>query len=154
MEKKSMHAVKAENLVLEARRLSAKKNGDYASAFHLLEKAKKSGNAEAIYALATWYLHGRYVRKSKRKALKLLKEAVSMNHASACYDLAVCYEAGEGVRKSEKMALKMYLKGALLGEKQCLYEVGRCYYHAVGTSADRSIARIWLDRARELGIEE
>lgn len=59
---------------------------------------------------------------------------------------------GKGVVKNARKAFELYLRAALHGEQQSVYEVGRCYYHGVGVARDRHLARIWLDRAAELGI--
>ncbi len=66
------------------------------------------------------------------------------------YDLAVCYEKGVGVKKNTKKAMEHYLKAALYGDKQSFYEVGRGYYYGIGFKTDKTLAKIWLDKAKEL----
>lgn len=44
-------------------------------AYPLLVAAMQQGDYRAHYALGTWYLYGRHVEKSVRKAVKLLKVA-------------------------------------------------------------------------------
>ena len=106
---------------------------------------------EATYALATWYLHGKYFKQDLRKAAMLLREAARSNIADALYDLAVSYEEGKGVKKNLEKACELYLRAALQGDEQSTYEVGRCYYYGIGVSQDRKIAKVWLDRAESLG---
>jgi TPR repeat protein len=39
----------------------------------------------------------------------------------------------------------------LRGEPGALKEVGRCFYHGYGVARNTKIARVFLDRAAELG---
>lgn len=109
-----------------------------------LERASDLGNGKAIYALGTWYLHGRVYKKNLKKAIELLKIACDANVAAAHFDLAVCFEKGKGIKKNFREAFLSYLKAFSLGDKDAAYEVGRCYYHGLGVKPDKEIARIWL----------
>jgi TPR repeat protein len=117
----------------------------------LLETAHEAGDARATYALATWYLHGKHFKKNVRKSVSLLRKAASQDLPDALFDLAVCYERGEGMKSNAKKAAELYLRAALHGEMQSIYEVGRCYYYGIGVHADRDIARVWFQRAEEVG---
>lgn len=129
-----------------------KPSGDLNYVFGLLQKAIALNNPKAKYALGTWYLHGKFVKKDVKKAVEYLVDAAEENIKDALYDLAVCYEKGVGVKKDLFKAFQMYLKASLQGEKQSLYEVGRCYYYGLGIERNLKIAEIWLDQARENGI--
>lgn len=141
-------------LYRKALREASKKRPDMVQVRSLLELAQKGGDADAAYALGTWFLHGKHVPKDYRKAVTLLRQAVAGNVANALYDLAVCYEKGAGIKRSPKRALEYYLRAALRGEAQSVYEVGRCFYYGIGTIKNRTLAWVWLDRARELGVAE
>ncbi|HEV7920158.1 MAG TPA: tetratricopeptide repeat protein [Thermoanaerobaculia bacterium] len=130
-----------------------RKNPPLDEVARLLEAAHEAGDARATYALATWYLHGKYFDKNLRRAVALLREAAEGDVPDAVYDLAVCYEQGEGVARNERRAVELYVKAALLGEKQSVYEVGRCYYYGIGVEKNRRIARVWLDRAKQLRVD-
>jgi len=130
----------------------AKSRPDMKKVFFLLEKSLKLGNPEAAYALGTWYLHGRYVKKNIKKAVALLRQSAKDNVPNAIFDMAVCYEKGVGVRKNPRKSMEHYLRAFLYGDKQSTYEIGRCYYYGIGVSKDRRLAKIWLDRARGLGV--
>lgn len=123
-------------------------------AWSMLEEALNEGSADAAYAMATWYLHGMHVRKNASKAVALLEIGSTAGIPSAKYDLAICYENGKGVVKNLKKAFSLYVEAALRGESSSIYEVGRCYFYGIGTRQDRTVARLWLDRAREVGITE
>lgn len=120
----------------------------------LLTAAHEAGDARATYALATWYLHGRFFKKDMRKSIALLRKAAQNDVPDALFDLAVCYEKGAGVAKNPRKAIQLYLRAALHSEKQSVYEVARCYYYGIGVQQDRSIARVWQDRAEEVGASE
>lgn len=120
----------------------------------LLLKAEQAGNAEAIYALGTWYLFGKHLPKDHRKAAEYLERATALDHADAAYDLAVSYELGKGVNKDIQRAFSLYMKAALQGDRQATYEVGRCFYWGIGTSKDRQVAAVWFDAYQRMGKNE
>lgn len=133
------------NHLKKALALCRSKNYDGAEALALLEKADKAGSAEAAYALGTWYLFGKHVRKNYRTAAEYLQRAADKNYASAAHDLAISYEKGAGVPKDKHEAFRLYMKAARLGDRQAAYEVGRCFYWGIGTAKDRSVAEVWFD---------
>jgi TPR repeat protein len=111
----------------------------------MLEDALSRGDARAAYALGTWYIHGREpaVRKNLKEGVRLLRVAAAAGVPDALYDLAVCYQKGAGVAKNELRALALYLKAGLRGEPG--------FYHGYGVARNTKIARVFLDRAAELG---
>ena len=123
-------------------------------AFSLFEQAHESGDPRATYAIATWYLHGRYVNKNINKAVALLKQSARKKIPDAMHDLAVCYEKGAGVKKGKRKAFELYLKAALRNDHQSVEEVARCYWFGLGVNRDRIVARNWYERAVELGVGE
>jgi TPR repeat protein len=86
--------------------------------------------------------------------MELIRESAEAGVPSALYDLAASNEMVTGVRKSLVRAAEFYVQAALLGDKQSVYEAGRCYYHGIGVQQNRRIARVWLDRASQLGVED
>lgn len=129
-----------------------KEKPDLKVAFGFLERAAKTGNPEALYAIGTWYLFGRFVKKKPSEAVQYFLKSIEGNNSNAYYDLGVCYEKGVGIEKSHKSAFECYLNAALLGDKQSLYEVGRCYYYGIGVSKSIRIGEIWLKHAKRNGI--
>lgn len=146
--------VSRNNLYQQALKEALKKNANEKKVFGLLTSAAARGDPNADYALGTWYLHGKYVRRNLRIALPHLRRAAKEGHPDALYDLAVCYEMGEGARKNIRMAFECYMKAALRGDKQSLIEVGRCFYFGIGVAKNKKIARIWYERGREMGVTE
>lgn len=129
-----------------------KQQPDLKKAFDLLNKSAAQNNYEALYAIGTWYLHGRFVKKNIPLAIEYFLKSSAGNYADAYYDLGICYEEGAVGKKDDKAAFKCYLNAALSGNKQSVYEVGRCYYHGIGVSRNVAIANIWLKQAEILGI--
>ncbi len=122
--------------------------------FELLLSSHSDGDFRATYALATWYLHGRFVRVDLKKAIKFLKLAAENHIADAQHDLAVSYEKGVGIEKNECKAFEFYLKAALNGDIQSIYEVGRCFYYGIGTEENRALAEIFLENADFKGVSD
>ncbi|MDZ4381724.1 MAG: hypothetical protein U0942_10325 [Parvibaculum sp.] len=121
--------------------------------YELLRVVADNGDPRAIYAIATWYLHGHeFTGTNFKKAAQMLRKAADAGIAEAAYDLAVSCEKGLGVKKSEKTAFRLYVRAALLGDAQSHYEVGRMYFWGLGTQRDRKIARDWFQKAESLGI--
>ena len=63
-----------------------------------------------MYALATWYLFGVYVKKDYTKGNELLKKACDRCIPEACFDLANSYESGFGIEKILKSRFNFMLK--------------------------------------------
>lgn len=139
---------------LSALKIMQSKAPDKAKAFKYLQRAFELKDASAAYALATWYLHGIYVKKDLKRGVKFLRQAISTEYIpEAFYDLAISYEKGLGIKKDEKKAYDLYLNAAIWGHKKSYFEVGRCLFYGLGVSKNKSLARSWLKRAEILGYE-
>jgi TPR repeat protein len=135
-------------LYKQALKEMSKTTPNTAKAFKLLQSALDNEDENAAYALGTWYLHGRHVKKNHTKAVELLELAAKKNVSAALFDLAVCYEKGTAIKKNKKKAYELYLKSAVWGDRQGFYEVGRCLFYGIGVKQDKNLATIWLDRAK------
>lgn len=143
---------KGVRLYKKALKLAQKGESDLKQIFTLLTESDELGCIDASYALATWYLFGKFVGKNFKKAVIYLAKASEFNHPHACFDLAICYETGKGVKRNKMEAFRLYLKAALLGERQSLYEVGRCFYYGIGIEKNQEVANVWLEEAERHGI--
>jgi TPR repeat protein len=121
----------------------------------LLEKAMELGDADAMYALGTWFLYGKppFVQKDLTKAFDLIERAASKNVVSALFELAISLELGEVGEPDEHRAFTCYLRAAIRGEKQSIFEVSRMLFWGLGVPQDRELADIWLDYAIEVGAD-
>lgn len=118
-----------------------KQSGDERKAYKLLIASLKEGDARAAYALATWYLYGKFLNKNKRKARELLVIASDGGIADASFDLAVMYESGDGIRKDTKKAARYYFRSFLLNDKRSYDSVARLFYWGIGVEMNRGIAK-------------
>ena len=105
-----------------------RRDGDPAKAHALLQAAADDGDGYSIYAIATWYLHGFFLKKNLRDATRLLRKAADAQVAFACFDLAVCYETGVGVKQDLSKAAKYFLRAFLLGDGNAPGAVERLFY--------------------------
>jgi len=144
--------VKGKNLLKKAEIELKKQNPELKAVFSFLMDAANLDNHEAMYAIGTWYLHGKYVKRDSTLAVEYFLKSVKGNNSNAYYDLAICLEKGVGTKKNKRKAFECYLNAALFGDKQSLYEVGRCYYHGIGISKNKEVGAIWLKRAKADGI--
>lgn len=129
------------------------KSPDLNLVLDLLKRSIAKGNADATYALATWYLFGKGVRRDYRKAAELLKQCAD-SVAGASYDLAVCYEKGKGVDKNMMLAFEYYMRSAFLGDAQGYFEVGRCFFYGIGTERNRRVGDLWVKEAETRGYDD
>lgn len=133
--------MKGDILIKKAKLLIQQKNPNYKEAAQLLERASQFNNPEAIYALGTWYFHGKYFKRDRVKGFRLMLQAADLFHPNACYDVAASFELGSGIEKNLKKAFIYYMRAMILGDRQSIYEVGRCYYYGYGTNVNKDIAK-------------
>lgn len=117
------------------------RGGSEDKAYALLQAAVDDGDASSKYALGTWYLHGFFVKKNMRTAIKLLREAADENVAFAAFDLAVCYERGEGVKRDFAQAARYYLRAFLFGDIQGAGAVERLLFWKKEALAGRKLSK-------------
>jgi uncharacterized protein len=146
--------VRATKLYERALAEASKSKPDLGKAFLLLQRAEREGDPRASYAMGTWFLHGHHVHQDRRKGIRLIRAAATANVALANLDLGVSLELGEGIKKNDRMAAEAYLRAALYGDTDAVFEVGRCLYYGIGFPRDRRTSRIWLSKAKELGVYE
>lgn len=115
-------------------------DGEPGEAYPLLLKAMEAGDHRAHYAIGTWYLYGRHVKASARKAVALFKKAADHDVAEAAFDLAVCYEMGEGVKQDLAKAAALYLRAWRCGDESAAEELRRMFHWGIGVAKNRAIA--------------
>lgn len=118
---------------------------DCGAAHRELLLAIEEDDAEALYALGTWQLHGTYVAVDLVAAVDNIRRAADQDYPPALFDLAVCFEKGVGVAESPSAAFELYVRAALAGDHQAFYEVGRCWYHGIGIAANERLSEVWMD---------
>jgi TPR repeat protein len=148
---KSIHgnrsATGSGKLVERARGLARGKQrqANLSESFRLLQRAAKSGNAEAEYAIGTWYLFGKYLAKSSEKAARHFAKAARGGHAPAMFDLAIMYETGSGVKQNKSRAFELYVRAALRGDVDSIKSVARCVFHGIGPIRHQKLGHLITD---------
>jgi uncharacterized protein len=132
--------MKAGKKYLAAERLM-KRDGNEEKALSLLQVAVEEDDVHAMYALGTWYLHGKIVKKNVANAVHLIRRAAEGNVANASFDLAVCYELGDGVKKSASQAAKYFFRAFLFGDKDAAVELERVFYWELSQVPGRMLSR-------------
>lgn len=122
--------------------------GSEVKAFRLLEEASKAGDYRATYAIGTWYLYGKVVRKNVRKALEFFRTAAENGIPEAAFDLAVSYETGVGIKQNESMAAAYYLLALKNGLPDGAIELHRMFYWGIGVTRNRKVAMVFEDWVR------
>lgn len=123
--------------------LLAKKE-DFESAYDLLVQADLRGDSTASYALGTWHLFGRHVKKDPKKAVSYFLKASRRGSVDALFNLAICYEKGKGIDKNLNKAFRYYYKAFNLGDKEAAYEIGRMLYYGIGVEKNRDLAEHFI----------
>lgn len=137
---------KGERIYKKALELARSNNADKGAVLNLLRRSSELGNAEAKYAIASWYLHGVEVEQNYEKAIELLIEVCESGGVPEAHlDLAYSYESGSGVEKDEVKAFNHYLMSALLGSDEGLKELGRCLYYGIGCQKNKNVWH-WISR--------
>ena len=119
----------------------------------LLFEGDAQGDTRATFALAIEYFGEGLgvVGIDEYHAVELLRKAVKGGNIDAMSGLGLEYQYGVYVRKKEHKAFKLYTAAALQGNAPAMYAIGYMLYRGKGVKKDRALARIWLDRAAELG---
>jgi TPR repeat protein len=133
----------AEALALARTALRSDIAGEQARGVRLIEELAATGNAEAVYALGTWYLHGAHgFKKDLRRARRLIKSAAERLVPAALYDLAEFVDRDRAVISRKRKAYNLYLASALLGDADALDEIIRRTYWGEGTFENREAVKI------------
>jgi TPR repeat protein len=115
--------------------------GSASGAYKLLVQASEAGDFRADYAIGTWYLHGFFLRKSLKKAIRLIKRAADQDIADAAFDMGVSYEKGVGVRQDPSIAVAYYLRAFRCGHGAAVKELERMFYWGIGVEKNRRLAK-------------
>jgi uncharacterized protein len=116
----------------------------------LLVKSHKAGDRRATYALATWYIHGRFFEVDAEKSFRMLRQAARAGIPEALFDLGQSYEVGFGVAKSLEKAAECYIESAFKSDMDAVYEVVRCVYWGIGLRRNKRLAYLIRDRWKGL----
>jgi TPR repeat protein len=114
-------------------------------AYELLLAAEAKGSSDASYAIGTWYLFGKHVKKDLYKAVQYFTKAGERGNSDALFNLAICYEKGAGVNKDLEKAFKYYLEAYNRGDVNSAYEIGRMLYYGLGITKNIALAQTFIN---------
>ena len=99
---------KGDKLYHQALKLASQKKYNHLEVIVLLTKAiDKYHNSKAAYALATWYLFGKHVRKNYVKAFQSYLLASFYGNSKAKYEVGRCFYYGFGVLKDTEFGYEI-----------------------------------------------
>lgn len=124
---------------------------DFAKARTYLEKAKKAGQADAIYLYAVLLLQGTVFPLDRQKAYHLLNQSAKQGHPLSQYALANLYHSGLGVDKDPKKAYEWYHEAAKNKVIDALIMLGQIHETGQdGSKKDLKIAHQFYNLATSL----
>ena len=104
----------AASRVIEGREMTDIPAPDYGSAVRLFERAAEGGVADAAYALALCYAHGRGVRRDEEKCLSYMNRAADGGCIAACYSLGLYHLEGKTLVRNTTRAVSRFADAASL----------------------------------------
>lgn len=123
--------------------------------FQTLSSAAADGDHRAVYAVATWHLHGKegFLDANPAKALPMLHSIEDSYVAEALFDLAIFYDFGEYVEEDEQKAFALYLRAGLLGDAESCGQISQYFREGKVVPDDQSIAEAWNIRSQQLEVD-
>ena len=117
------------------------------------KRASQAGHAGAMNNLGCMYYEGSGLHRDAEKAAELFLKAAGHGHASAQFNLSIMYLFGKGgIKRDPAKAFKWCLSAAEQGDVSACYRLSWLYEHAVGTSHDGRLARLWFMRAQGCNV--
>lgn len=128
---------------------------DYAKALEIYAGPAERGFDWAQYRLGVMYYEGKGVDKDYSKAVDYFRMAAEQGHPEAQNSLANCYLNREGISDpktvADKEAYYWYCKSALQDNSTGISMVGYCYHWGKGVARDTKKAKLYYEKAVELG---
>ncbi len=124
---------------------------DNATDFASVKRRAMEGNASAQYKLATYYAHGKGVRKDLKTAFSWYSKAASNRYVDAYYQVGLCYYKGHGVKRNYYSAARWFRKGEDCNDPKAMYRLGCMYYDGQGVMRSYRKAVELLEESAERG---
>jgi hypothetical protein len=124
---------------------------DLRRAAELFRVAADAGNAEAQYALATFYKEGTGVEKDMDKAVRLLQAAALADNIDAEVEYAIALYNGTGTPRNQPAAVALLRKAAKQGSAIAQNRLARVLASGQGVPMDKVEALKWHLVAKTAG---
>ncbi|MBQ3552606.1 MAG: sel1 repeat family protein [Clostridia bacterium] len=123
------------------------KNGNYAEAYRLMERAAEAGNKKALFAFATMHENGKGCPVDEKKALYWYEKAAKLNDRAAQFRCGWFYFKGIGCQKDEQKAIFWMEKSAEQGYADAQFVCGVMYFNGNGCTANPEKGIAWVKKA-------
>ena len=115
----------------------------------MLRRAAEAGFAPAQAALGRWLRD----RKHWSESARWYRRSADQGDPGARYALGLAYYRGRGVPRDRVRAFELMVQSARSGYVIAEYGVGLAYEDGHGTQRDLAIARQWIQRAADKGLQ-
>lgn len=123
------------------------RNGQFATAFHVLSPLARQGETEAQFFVAVMYDLGRGVTPDHERALRLYERAAEKGHAAALFNIGTMYENGRGIAPDFAEAMRWYRRAAEQGVGKAQNNIGAMFAYGRGVPQDYIKAYMWYSLA-------
>jgi localization factor PodJL len=119
-----------------------------------LRNAAASGDATALFEVASRYAEGRGVPANAAEAAKWYKLAAERGLAIAQFRVASLYERGEGVEQSRMAAAEWYRRAAEQGNVRAMHNLAVMLSEGIGGPPDFGDAARWFIKGADHGVRD
>jgi len=119
-----------------------------------LRKAALSGDALAVYEIASRVSEGRGLEYDPSLAAYLFEKAASAGFAPAQERLAMLYEKGMGIPRDAKLAMTWYERAAKGGNTRAMHNLATLLASGSNGKPDYPAALRWYREAAESGVRD
>ena len=116
-----------------------------------LRRRVEAGDAQAMFELARWNIHGPFEERNPDEAFRLTQQAVEIGHTEAVSQLGSCYAHGIGVTHDLDKAIALYQQAVENDVADAMYLLGNAYYCGLCVPRDSKKAVALLKSAVERG---
>ncbi|QDV09486.1 Localization factor PodJL [Planctomycetes bacterium Poly30] len=138
----------AETLLARVRLLAATRDRAEEAEFAEQLQRAELGDTSAIYSVAYMLEHGEGVPRDVHRASVWYGKAAARSDVKAMNNLGVYY----GSQGNEVEAARCYQKAAEAGDALAMKNLGWRYFDGTGGPRDLTAAKMWLERAVEIGL--
>jgi localization factor PodJL len=119
-----------------------------------LREAAATGDAKALFEVATRYAEGRGMQADLAKAAAWYEKSAEAGFAPAQYRIGNMYEKGTGVTRDIARSRGWYEKAAEQGNASAMHNLAVLYAMGADGGTDNDAAAQWFVKAAELGVKD
>jgi len=126
-------------------------NGDYETAYDILQPLAEDGDSEAQKMLGIMYDYGHGVEKNKQKALTWYLKSARQGQTAVQYQVGSKYFHGEDVEQNYRKAAEWWQRAASDGQMDAQFNLGLMYFRGLSLEQDDRRAAELFRAAAEQG---